>query len=311
MKKLQAIGMVLLLFITFLFGCGKLETKPTDTQIAYDVYYLNSEATKISPYEVILDRGEVTEEVAQLIQTMATKTNDVHKKAPLTYDFSILNATLDGEQIILNFSSGYRELGATTEILVRAAIVRTLTQVEGVSCVSIQIEEEPLTDTYGNPIGVMTGDQFVDNSRNQINAYETATLNLYFASENGDTLVAEKREVEYSSNITLEKIVTEQIIKGPKVEGAYPTINPDTAIISVTVKDSVCYVNLSQDFLTQTYNVSTEVTLYSLVNSLVELTNINKVQILVEGDTDILYRERISLNTLFERNLDILKKENP
>ncbi len=107
----------------------------------------------------------------------------------------------------------------------------------------------------------------------------------------------------------MEKLVVEKLIEGPKSENVYPTINPETKIVSVTVKDGTCYVNLSSDFLTQPYNVTSEVTLYSITNSLVELPNINKVMISVNGETNISYREKVSLNQAFERNLDLLGTE--
>ena len=86
----------------------------------------------------------------------------------------------------------------------------------------------------------------------------------------------------------------------------YPLINPATKVLGVTVKDGTCYVNLDNGFLTQTYNVSAEVQIYSIVNSLVELSNINKVQIAVNGNTDMIFREKISLSNVFDRNLDLV-----
>ena len=99
----------------------------------------------------------------------------------------------------------------------------------------------------------------------------------------------------------------EELIKGPNAEGAYPTINPATKVANVTVKDGVCYVNLDETFLTQVYSVNSEVTIYSIVNSLVELDNVNKVQILVNGESQISYRESMNLNTTFGRNLDLVE----
>ncbi len=113
-------------------------------------------------------------------------------------------------------------------------------------------------------------------------------------------------EIGRVSNISLEKLVVEQLVKGPLMEGAYPTINPSTKIISVSVKDGICYVNLGSDFLSQPNSVSAEVTIYSITNSLVELSNVNKVQISIGGETNVTYREKIDLNNLFERNLDLL-----
>ena len=95
-------------------------------------------------------------------------------------------------------------------------------------------------------------------------------------------------------------------LAGPQAEGDYPTINPETKIVSVTVKDGICYVNLSEAFLSQPYNVTSDVTIYSITNSLVELPNVNKVQISVNGETNLFYRENVNLATVFERNLDLL-----
>ena len=108
--------------------------------------------------------------------------------------------------------------------------------------------------------------------------------------------------------MVLEKLVVERLIAGPDAENEelYPVINPATKVLGVTVKDGTCYVNLDNGFLTQTYNVSAEVQIYSIVNSLVELSNINKVQIAVNGNTDMIFREKISLSNVFDRNLDLV-----
>ena len=99
-----------------------------------------------------------------------------------------------------------------------------------------------------------------------------------------------------------------RLIAGPDAENEelYPVINSATKVLGVTVKDGTCYVNLDNGFLTQTYNVSAEVQIYSIVNSLVELSNINKVQIAVNGNTDMIFREKISLSNVFDRNLDLV-----
>ena len=119
-------------------------------------------------------------------------------------------------------------------------------------------------------------------------------------------MIETTRTKEYNTNISLEKLIVEELIKGPNGEGIYPTINPDTKVANVTVKDNICYVNLDENFLTQIYPVSPEVTIYSIVNSLTSLSNVNKVQILLNGETDLLYREKLDLGTYFERNMDII-----
>jgi len=52
--------------------------------------------------------------------------------------------------------------------------------------------------------------------------------------------------------------------------------------------------------------VSSEVTIYSIVNSLVELDNVNKVQILVNGESEISYRESISLTVTYTASDEVV-----
>ena len=107
----------------------------------------------------------------------------------------------------------------------------------------------------------------------------------------------------------MEKLVTEQVIEGPKEKGMRPTVTPTTKILGATIKDGICYLNLSADFLTLSYPVSEEMVIYSLVNSLTELPNVNKVQISIDGESDMYFGDHILMSTIFERNLEIVEKE--
>ena len=65
-------------------------------------------------------------------------------------------------------------------------------------------------------------------------------------------------------------------------------------------------MNFDKTFLTQVYTVTPEVVIYSITNSLVELTSVNKVQISIDGQTDVVFRETFNLTNLYERNLDLI-----
>lgn len=149
----------------------------------------------------------------------------------------------------------------------------------------------------------MSADQFIDNDGNEINTYELAKIKLYFADESGTSLIAANREKHYSTNTPMERFVVEELIAGPtgQVEGLYPSINPSTKIVNVMTKDGICYVNLDESFLTVVNNVSTDLSIYAIVNSLVELSNINRVQILINGEVPASFSA-----ASYERNLDIV-----
>lgn len=274
---------------------------------AYQIYYVSNDETKIVEREYMSQTTDTELLFEEVLGQLATIPEKVEYETPLASEISVRGHTLDNGLLTLDFDESYKNLYGIREILVRASIVRTMTQLPGVERVTFTVGGEQLTDRTGTAVGIMTADTFIENAGNEINAYEKVNLRLYFANETGDRLVEEnRRNVVYNSNISLEKLVLEKLVEGPMAEGAYPTINPTTKIISVTVQDGTCYVNLNNDFLSQPYNVASDVTIYSITNSLVELPNVNRVQISINGETNLSYRENMSLNTLFERNLDIL-----
>ncbi len=275
-----------------------------------EVFFLNREETRITPEIRYLEDGLTAEEqVESLLAALQEQPEDMTLKPSVGAAFAVKSFGIEEKQLNLDLNEAYRSLPATTEVLVRAALVRTLSQVEGIGHVLMLVEGAPLADSTGAAIGSMTADLFVDNLGEEINAYENVTLRLYFANETGDRLVETSREVVYNSNISMEKLIVENLIAGPDGEGAYRTLNPAVRLLNVTVKDGTCYVIFDETFLTQTEAVAADVTIYSLVNSLVELANVNRVQIAVDGKTDLIYRETFSLANLYERNLDLTRTE--
>ncbi len=283
-----------------LAACGKAEEYGEDM---YEVYYLSNSATKVEMHPHEMEADTVEGQVEELLTCLSTNPVKLEYQAPLCMGFDILDRKLEDGKVQIDVSAAYQGLPVTTQVLIRAAIVRTLTQIEGISMVLMTVEGNPLYDNNGRVVSWMGASQFIDNDGNEINTYELARIRLYFAGESGTELISTYREKRYSTNLSLERFVVEELIAGPgeQAQGRYPSINPNTKILSVMTRDGVCYVNLDDNFLTVVNNVSTDVSVYSIVNSLIELSNVNKVQILVNGEVPSSFTA-----TSFERNLDIV-----
>ena len=288
-----------------LCGCGK---KEQETGKLYHVYSLNNDETAIASHEYRTETTDQEALIQELLEQLSMPADRLQYRAPLSGNVQLLSESVTEEQLLLDFSEEYYHQPVTTEVLTRAAIVRTLSQVDGVTHISFQVKEEPLVDTYGNVVGVMNADMFIDNDGNEINTYEKAKLLLYFANEDGTRLRTVTRNVVYSSNISMERLIVEQLLLGPqKNEDGYPVLNPATKIQSVTVKDGTCYVNLDASFWTKSYNVSSDVLIYSIVNSLAELSSVNRVQITIDTEGAVDLKDNTSLQPSYERNLDIVE----
>lgn len=301
MKQNIAPILILLLMIAglpCLAACGEQEGGGAQK---VKVYYLSNTETKIEAHEYDKPSGGAEEQLKGMLAYLSVIPQKPTYKAPLAMGFQVLNTQLQEGKLLLNVDKAYQELSPTTEVLVRAALVHTLTQVDGVSRVSITVEDKPLVDSGGEPVGWMSSDQFINNDGNEINTYEKVRIKLYFANQDGDKLIAAYREKFYSTNTPLERLVVEELLMGPsgKIEGLYPTLNSETKILSVMTKDGICYVNLDAGFLSVVNNVSLEIALYSIVNSLSELSHINQVQVLVNGEVPSAFKR-----SAYEKNMD-------
>ncbi len=298
--NMRKIGSLLLFFAcaVLLAACGKHRD---GNVVVYPVYYVSNSETKVEMHEHEMQAESEEDMLQELMDCLSTVPDKLEYKAPLSMGFQVLGMNVQEGKVQINVDGAYKNMPPTTEVLVRAAIVRTLTQLPNISYVGITVDGQQLYDNAGEAVGWMSADQFIDNDGNEINTYELTRIKLYFANEDGDKLIAAYREKHYSTNTPLERFVVEELISGPsgQVPGLYPTVNPETKIINVMTKDGICYVNFDSSFLTVVNNVSTELAVYSIVDSLVELSNINKVQILVNGEVPSSFT-----TTTFERNLD-------
>ena len=303
MKKLR-LFLLLFIFAMLLGGCRQEEVIENGTVI----YYLNKDATSLVPvtHEITGDSPEIR--VEEILAKLEEQPESVDLRRTIPENIKINSYTLERKQLYLDFNAEYLNLDKATEVLIRSAIVKTMVQVEEVSFVGIRIMGEALKDSKGSSIGLMNENTFLDNMGSEEHATKIVNLKLYFANKTGDKLKSQSTVIEYNANVALEKVVVEQLIAGPTEKGYYPTIPKDTKLMSITTKDNVCYVNLDTGFTAQGYDVLGSVTIYSIANSLAELPGISGVQILVNGETNINYKDNISLETTFQINPEMIEK---
>ena len=296
---------ILLLAVPLLMaGCRKQQQVD---ESGYRIWYINQDETCLKYENKELQSKNEEGLLREMMEVMRETPTDDELKPVIPEDVTLLDFDFEHNQLYLDFSPEYKKMPKVYEVLCRAAIVRTMGQIDGVEYVDFQVNGEPLTDLEGQEIGLMNEDQFIENAGEEINAYKTADLTLYFANKAGDKLVGQRVAMEYNSNISLEKLIVEQLIAGPPFEGAYPTIPSETKLLNISIKDKICYVNLDEGFLGTGYNVIESIPVYSIVNSLIENTDAQKVQISINGESNRMFRESINFDTIFEKNEGLIE----
>ena len=296
---------ILLLAVPLLMaGCRKQQQVD---ESGYRIWYINQDETCLKYENKELQSKNEEGLLREMMEVMRETPTDDELKPVIPEDVTLLDFDFEHNQLYLDFSPEYKKMPKVYEVLCRAAIVRTMGQIDGVEYVDFKVNGEPLTDLEGKEIGLMNEDQFIENAGEEINAYKTADLTLYFANKAGDKLVGQRVAMEYNSNISLEKLIVEQLIAGPPFEGAYPTIPSETKLLNISIKDKICYVNLDEGFLGTGYNVIESIPVYSIVNSLIENTDAQKVQISINGESNRMFRESINFDTIFEKNEGLIE----
>lgn len=273
------------------------------------VYYINMDGTGLVKEETDCIGEDAEESVAAMLDELQKETDSIDYRSAFPKKLKVQEWKLEGTSLTLDFNDVYGNMKSATEVLLRAAVVQSLLQIPGVDSVEFYVGGKPLTEEDGREVGLMQAGEFVQNTGSSLHSYQKGEFTLYFANKKGDKLVREETSVRYNSNTSLEKLIVEQLIEGPQTEGAYPTVPENTQILGVSVKDGICYVNLDETFLTASYNIDPRLTIYSLVNSIVGNGSAGKVQILVNGETDLSYQESVDISKPLSLNSDLIEEE--
>ena len=285
MKKNQRlIGIIILCFIVALSCSCKEKPKQTKPQQSISLYFGNKEATDLVEEKMSVEGIEFVKIPQLVIERLLEGPEQSEHKRIIRAGTSLLDINLNKNSVTVNLSKEFYNEENILDVLASASIVKSLCSVSGVATVSILVEGTPLELDDGTIIADMKEGDLVFDA--DALTQDEANITLYFSDEDADSLVREIRRVKIPKGETMEKIILSELISGPGKDKTYRTLPQETKIRSVETTDGVCFVNLSQDFITKYLGgtASERLTVYSIVNSLTELTNVEKVQFLIEGE---------------------------
>ncbi len=116
-----------------------------------------------------------------------------------------------------------------------------------------------------------------------------------------------RRSYDLLSGLALAGILI--LIQGPMEEGHYAVIPEKSVILSATIADRICYINMNRAFQEEALDVSESIQIYSVVNSLLDSCEADKVQLSVEGSMDGNLRSSMPLYTFYEKNDQLVVHE--
>jgi len=291
-----------------LTGCGSsANDNIKEAENSYKIYYVSSSEDKLVSEDYVAKEEETNKLIAELLKQLNNVPDGTALKKPIPDSVDLKSKSLKDGVLTLDFSESYHQLTGISEILRRASVVKTLCQIKEVKKVEYRVENQPLMYSELNPVGAMSADDFIDNTGGETTYYQTVQISLYYTNADGKKLYQTRHNVEFDGTISLEELVIRQLMAGPlDNDKLAPVMPPGTKLNKVTFKDGICYVDFSKEFLEGREGVSDEVIVYSVVNSLSEISSVTKVQFFIDGKPVSSYRETIPIDLPVERKLDII-----
>lgn len=288
MKKL--LHFIITAIIAFSMCSCDNRTVITDSKLTQEVtlYFSNADYNDIQAEKRIVVYEDEKQLPFAVVNELIKGPSDVGTKAVIPEGTRVIDIRQDGLIARLDFTKEYYnfegENRKSIELLARYSIVKTMCSLKGIDKVLISVEGSELLNSSGNPLGPIGETDIVLSQSQQENITEKY-VTLYFADEMGEKLVARRRRVPILDN-SMEKTIISELVAGPADnDDVYNTIPDGTKVLSVETKEGICFVNFSGEFISK-FNggsAAATMTIYSVVNSLTELADIDKVQFLIDG----------------------------
>ncbi len=314
MKKLK--WLFLMLIALLLTACSEdtVDTHEIPELGAGQIYafFVNTTKTDVYPVVYTLEGTTTSEMVQGIMQFMTNEGATMDYQNPIPTGVTYLSNEYDDVQnsVRVSFSIVYDSISAESLMFFKTCVAWTVLQLEDVETVSLALTDlaNPDEET-ATTVETFDRNSFTMNFGDREGFKQTGTIVLYFANETGQKLKEYQQTIEISNTTSLSRLVVESLIEGPEEKGYRATLSDEVKINNISVNDGICYVDLSEEFYDTSNPLKNDIIVYSVVNSLVELPTVSKVQFLKNGEKQMFFRETMPFDAIFERNLDIVEQE--
>lgn len=270
------------------------------------IYFLNKTATDIVTEDRHMDGDN--DKLLDLLIEEILKGPDSGKNKPVVGKNTVVKSKKKTDTYItVDFSKEFLRESDTENMLSVYAISRTLCQVEKVTDVMVTVEGEPVKTPDGATIGYLKNNDI--NLENDTFTNDSKNITLYFAKKDGSGLAKEVRTIKITDTKPIEWYVVAELIKGPVNKDLKGTLSKDTELMAVETAKSTCHItfkNFIEKNMSKPDSFESELAVYSVVNSLLELEDVGSVRFLFDGKTAEMVG-KFNFSEEFGKNSDIIK----
>ncbi|MDR2712781.1 MAG: GerMN domain-containing protein [Clostridiales bacterium] len=278
----------------------------TDEQSFTTVYYTTGDKRYLLPLTIPINN---TREVAKIaLEKLLAGPPDEFSSSVIPEGTKLRDVYMVGDTIFVDLTKDFLEVGEEEAQAAVDCIVQTVLPVTSRYLLQIMVEGQVCPELAGTDISLPLDDTPFNilNPQEAPKGKDICLITAYFCDEYAMYLVpvsiAMPRDLLMAAEdpeLFLARETIELLLLGPDEDsGLFATFYPGAQLLSLEIKESIAYVNLSAEALDYGGGAAFEqLFVKSLVYSLTDLTGINAVQILIEGEIEQYLPEGMDVST--------------
>ena len=224
------------------------------------------------------------QQAEEVIRLLTGGCRDKDFRSPVPAGTRMQYCRITGSTVQVDFNGTYGNLSGMDLTMADYCIALSLLQIPGVYTVRITVNERDLAYRGNN---VFHADDVLMTSQEDV--VRNLAVRLYFPE--GNTLAAEDRILTVYEGESPTGAMLEALAAGPQNAEHQPLLSPEFKVLGTWVENNVCYVNLhaqSETMLGET-EAAQRLALDGMVRSLCTIRDVERVQLLVEGERVPVY----------------------
>lgn len=286
---MKRFGAALFAVLALLSGCAyAVSQSQSAAEDAYAFYYMEGDLSAsaggdaIGWEEMILPElvgMETVDAAERMMQLLLSGPRSEFLKSPFPNGTQLNDIALEDTHAIVDLTFAYSSLSGIALTIADYCITLTLSQLSGISTVSVTVRGQELayrdSQTFsGMDVLLTSGEDVVS----------TVPVTLWFLDENG-ALTGMSRRLDLYEGDTQISALLETLQRGPVERGLTSALPEGFAVLSTRLEDGVCYVNLSSLALQEVpTDTDLQKALDAVARSLTSLDAVSQVRYLVDGE---------------------------
>ena len=286
MKKISkriVMAMVIISLLALVWGCrsdgaSKKKVKENDTAGDFYIYYINDGWKDISRKKIDIDQMASDENKVDLAMNALLEGSDTADlSAPVPNGMVYQRYIYDGFGTVnLIFNADMENVDTYSVVLSKMAFVKTLSQIDSVQKIVYEVVDS------ANEKNIITEELTTDSFADMDNIMDSEKeIRIYMPDTSGESLIEKSLILDYSAKESLPEQVMQGL--GNAYDGTTTPFNERTVVKSINLDNGLCTVTFNDEFVKGKDGIDDNVIVYSIVDSLLELNDIHKVQLISDN----------------------------